>query len=78
MLYNSLYHYIQERAKIMRLIKDGVYYMEGRLIREKDAFRTSKQKSEAVAGTMSYGYFPVTVWEKRSLSLKPTRFLWTI
>lgn len=39
---------------MIRLIKGGVYYMEGRLIREKDAFRTSAQKAEAIKGTMSY------------------------
>jgi len=39
---------------MIRLIKGGVYYMEGRLIREKDAFRTSEQKRNAVKGTMSY------------------------
>lgn len=40
---------------MIRLIKGGVYYMEGRLIREKDAFRTSEQKRAAIKGTMSYG-----------------------
>ncbi len=39
---------------MIRLIKGGVYYMDGRLVREKDAFRTSEQKQEAVKGTMSY------------------------
>jgi len=42
---------------MIRLIKGGVYYMDGRLIREKDAFRTSAQKAAAIKGTMSYGIF---------------------
>lgn len=40
---------------MIKLVKGGVYYMNGKLVREKDAFRTSEQKAEAVKGTMSYG-----------------------
>lgn len=38
----------------IKLIKGGVYYMEGKLIRENHAFRTLEQKQQAVKGTISY------------------------
>ncbi len=40
---------------MIKLIKNGVYFMDGRLVKENYAFRTSEQKAEAVKGTIAYG-----------------------
>lgn len=39
---------------MIKLIKGGVYYMDGQLVRENRAFRTSAQKEAAIRGTMAY------------------------
>ena len=38
---------------MVKLIKQGVYYIEGKLVRENRAFMTSDKKEEAVRATMS-------------------------
>ncbi len=39
---------------MVKLIKQGVYYMEGKLVRETQAFMTSDKKANAVKNTMAY------------------------
>ena len=39
---------------MIKLIRQGVYYMEGRIVKESAAFMTSEKKRRAVAGTMTY------------------------
>lgn len=39
---------------MVKLIRQGVYYMEGKLVKEAQAFKTSAQKEEAVKGTIAY------------------------
>ncbi|MBO4989327.1 MAG: hydratase [Clostridia bacterium] len=39
---------------MIKLIKGGVYYLEGRPVKEKDAFRTSSQKEEGKKLTISH------------------------
>ena len=38
---------------MIKLIKGGVYYMDGALVRENYAFMVEAKKREAVKGTMS-------------------------
>ncbi len=40
---------------MVKIIKQGVYYMEGRLIKEAHAFMTSDKKEVAVKNTVAYG-----------------------
>ena len=40
---------------MIKLIRGGCYYMNGALVRERQAFLTSEQKEKARKGTMSYG-----------------------
>ena len=39
---------------MVKLIRQGVYFMEGRLVKESQAFMTSDKKAEAVKGTIAY------------------------
>ena len=39
---------------MIKLIKGGVYYMEGKLFKERDAFMVEAKKQRAVKGTMAY------------------------
>lgn len=39
---------------MVKLIKQGVYYMEGKLVKESQAFMTSDKKEKAVRNTISY------------------------
>ena len=39
---------------MIKLIKQGVYYMEGKIVRESRAFMTSDKKEKAIRGTMTY------------------------
>ena len=39
---------------MVKLIRQGVYYMEGRLVKESQAFMTSEKKAEAQKGTIAY------------------------
>ena len=39
---------------MVKLIRQGVYLMEGRLVKESQAFMTSDKKAEAVKGTIAY------------------------
>ncbi len=39
---------------MVKLIRQGVYYMEGRLVKESQAFMTSDKKAEAQKGTIAY------------------------
>ncbi len=39
---------------MVKLIKHGVYYMEGKLVRESQAFMTSDKKQKAIESTMAY------------------------
>ncbi len=40
---------------MVKLIRSGVYYMDGRIVKEAQAFMTSDKKKKAIAGTISYG-----------------------
>ena len=40
---------------MIKLIKGGVYYLEGKPVKEKNAFRTSAQKEEGRKKTIAYG-----------------------
>ncbi len=40
---------------MIKLIKGGVYYTQGKLVRENYAFMREEQKQEAVRGTIAYG-----------------------
>ena len=39
---------------MIKLIKGGCYYMDGQLVRERQAFQTGEQKLAALRGTMAY------------------------
>ncbi len=39
---------------MIRLVKNGVYYMDGRLVREREAFIVEAKKQEAIKGTITY------------------------
>ena len=39
---------------MIKLIKGGVYYMEGKLFKEREAFMVESKKQKAVKGTMAY------------------------
>ena len=39
---------------MVKLIKQGVYYMEGKIVKESRAFMTSDKKEKAIRGTMTY------------------------
>ena len=39
---------------MIKLIKNGVYYMQGKLVREREAFVVEAKKQEAIKGTMAY------------------------
>ncbi|MDE7084068.1 MAG: hydratase, partial [Clostridia bacterium] len=39
---------------MVKLIKNGVYYMNGALVRENYAFMVEAKKQQAVKGTMAY------------------------
>ena len=39
---------------MVKLIRQGVYYMEGRLVKESQAFMTSDKKAEGKTGTIAY------------------------
>ena len=39
---------------MVKLIRQGVYLMEGRLVKESQAFMTTDKKAEAVKGTIAY------------------------
>ncbi len=39
---------------MVKLIKQGVYYMDGKLVKEAHAFMTSDKKEKAIKGTMAY------------------------
>ena len=39
---------------MIKLIKGGVYYMEGKLFKERDAFMVEAKKQRAIKGTMAY------------------------
>lgn len=44
-----------KRKRIMiKLIKGGVYYTEGRLIKENVAFMVEEKKKKAIRGTLTY------------------------
>ena len=40
---------------MIKLIKGGVYYSEGKLVKENVAFMVEAKKQKAVKGTLSYG-----------------------
>ena len=40
---------------MVKLIRQGVYYMDGRLVKESQAFFTQDKKEEAQRNTLSYG-----------------------
>ncbi len=40
---------------MVKLIRQGVYYMEGKIVKEAHAFMTSDKKEKAVRGTIAYG-----------------------
>lgn len=40
---------------MIKLIKGGVYYMDGALVKEDRAFRREEQKQQAIKGTIAYG-----------------------
>lgn len=40
---------------MIKLIRSGVYYMEGRLVKESVAFMVDKKKQSAIKGTVAYG-----------------------
>lgn len=40
---------------MIKLIKNGVYYMDGKLVKESQAFMRDEQKQKAVRSTLSYG-----------------------
>ena len=42
------------RKVMVKLIKQGVYYMDGRIVKESQAFFTQDKKEEAVRNTLSY------------------------
>ena len=44
----------EEKAVMVKLIKQGVYYTEGRIVKEAQAFFTSDKKETAVRNTLSY------------------------
>lgn len=39
---------------MIKLIKGGVYYMEGTLFKERDAFMVEAKKQKAIKSTMAY------------------------
>ena len=39
---------------MIKLIKQGAYYMEGKIVKEQNAFMTSDKKDKAVKNTLSY------------------------
>ncbi len=39
---------------MIKLIKNGVYYLDGRLVREREAFIVEAKKQEAIKGTITY------------------------
>ena len=39
---------------MVKLIKQGVYYLDGRIVKESQAFFTQDKKEEAVRNTLSY------------------------
>ena len=39
---------------MVKLIKKGVYYMDGRIVKEAQAFFTSDKKEKAVRNTLAY------------------------
>lgn len=55
---------------MVKLIRQGVYYMEGRLVKEAHAFMTSDKKEKAVRGTISYGILKAHGGQGEALSLR--------
>ena len=39
---------------MIKLVKNGVYYLDGRLVREREAFIVEAKKQEAIKGTITY------------------------
>lgn len=49
---------------MVKLIKQGAYYMEGKIMKESQAFMTSDKKEEAMKNTLSYAVFQAHGTEK--------------
>ncbi len=56
---------------MVKLIKQGVYYMEGKLVREAHAFMTSDKKEKAIKGTIAHSILQAhNVGSEEKLKLK--------
>ena len=56
---------------MVKLIKKGVYYMEGRIVKEAQAFFTSDKKERAFANTLTYAILKAhNVGDAQNLRLK--------
>ena len=56
---------------MVKLIKNGVYYMDGRIVKESQAFFTSDKKERAQKNTLSYGILKAhNVGDEENLKLK--------
>ena len=57
---------------MVRLIRQGVYYMDGRLVKESEAFMTSDKRESAEKNTVTYRILSAHTKEMgQSAALKP-------